>query len=223
MQSKRQLSSNMRRIWIIIATLLVFALGFWAAWEWFRPRNQLTKEEQATVLLEKIQTVAKMVTVEGYFSELYSHQDYWKYDWWIFRKKALLRVKAKVSVGYDLERMKIETFPDEKRIVISNVPVEPQLISIDHQVDYYDISEGTFNSFSPQDYSAMQKKARELIEQKAKESSLFPKAREQGIKILDLITFMGTSAGWEVEVLREGAAEAKELPGSGGNKEKELR
>ena len=62
--------------------------------------------EQSQVLMEKIKTVAKLVTVEGYFSEVYDYQDYWNYDVSMFRKKALIRVKAKVSVGYDLSKMK---------------------------------------------------------------------------------------------------------------------
>ncbi len=203
--------TTMRRFLIYtVALIAVFGLGYVLARQWFDPKRQVKTEAEATILLEKIKTVSKMVTVEGYFSELYSHKDYWKYDWWIFRKKALFRVKAKVSVGYDLEKMKVETFPAEKKVVISNVPVEPQIISIDHKMDYYDISEGTFNTFTESDYNALQQKGRDLIEIKAKESELFKKAREQGIQILDLIKFMGESSGWTVEIQRVGAPTPKE-------------
>jgi hypothetical protein len=146
-----------------------------------------------------MQTVAKLVTVEGYFTELYSHKDYWRYDWWIFRKKALLRVKARVSVGYDLEGLDIKADTATKTITIRNIPKEPEIISIDHSIDYYDISEGSFNTFTPEDYNKLNKKARDLIEQKAKESDLIKQAREQGIEIINLIQFIGESAGWTVQ------------------------
>ena len=33
-------------------------------------------ETSATVLLERVETVAKLITVEGFFSEVYEHKDY---------------------------------------------------------------------------------------------------------------------------------------------------
>jgi hypothetical protein len=40
-------------------------------------------------------------------------------------------------------------------------PVE--LISLDHTLDYYDISEGTFNSFSAEDYNKINNDVKEHI------------------------------------------------------------
>ena len=114
-------------------------------------RKKLRSEESAQVLLERVQTVAKLITVEGYFSEVYDYKDYYAYNLSPFRKKALIRVKAKVSVGYDLSRVEFETRPDEKVIIVRNLP-EPEILSIDHDLDYYDISQGMFNSFSAQDH-----------------------------------------------------------------------
>jgi hypothetical protein len=189
----------MRRLLWILGLIGVFIAGFWIARSLFMPREKVVTQAEASVLLEKMRTVAKLVTVEGYFTELYSHKDYWKYDWWIFRKKALLRVKARVSVGYNLEGLDIKADTATKTISIRNVPKEPEIISIDHSIDYYDISEGSFNSFTPEDYNKLNKKARDLIEQKARESDLIKQAREQGIEILDLIRFIGESAGWTVQ------------------------
>jgi len=136
--------------------------------------------------------------VEGYFSEMYDYKDYWKYDISPLRKKALVRVKGKVSVGYDLGQMKLEAFPDKKLITISEIP-DPDIISIEHDLDYYDISEGSFNSFSAKDYNHINKNAKEKIRQTALASDLFLKAEEQSNQLLDLIQFMVEGAGWEVE------------------------
>ncbi|AEE49966.1 DUF4230 domain-containing protein [Haliscomenobacter hydrossis] len=190
----------MRRLLLVLGFIAVFIGGFWIARSVFMPRERVVTQAEASVLLEKMKTVAKLVTVEGYFSELYNHKDYWQYDWWIFRKKALLRIKAKVSVGFDLEGLDIKADTATKTITIKNIPKEPEIISIDHNIDYYDISEGSFNTFTPEDYNKINKKARDLIEQKAKESDLIKQAREQGIEIIDLIKFIGESSGWIVQM-----------------------
>ena len=156
------------------------------------------RQQQATVLLERVRTVAKLVTVEGYFSEIYDYQDYWGYDLPIFRKKALLRVKAKVSVGYDLSRIKLEARPEDRLIIIGNLP-DPGILSIDHDVDYYDITEGTFNLFREEDYTRLNREAKRFIEDKARKSDLLLTAEEQANQMLDMIRFMVENAGWKLE------------------------
>lgn len=189
-----------RSILMIMAVAGLFGLGFWVARSWYKAPEKVKTEEDATVVLEKIKNVAKLVTVEGYFSELYNYKDYYAYDWWIFRKKALVRVKARVSAGFDLTRLSFEVLPERNLIVIRNIPDTAQIISIDHQMDYYDISEGTFNSFSEADYNKIHKDARAFIERKAVESDLLERAAAQGIGMLDVIRFMAESAGWQVQL-----------------------
>jgi hypothetical protein len=140
----------MKKILPVLGLLLVFGFGFLVARYWYAAKEEKHRKEESEVLLEKIRSVAKLVTVEGYFSEIYDYEDYWGYDIAPLRKKALLRVKAKVSVGYDLGAMKFELKPEEQQLRISGIP-EPHIISIDHDVDYYDITEGTFNSFTEKD------------------------------------------------------------------------
>ncbi len=167
-------------------------------WQYYQNWKTIKTEEEARVLVEKIKTVSKLITVEGSFSEIYDYKDYWGYDLSPFRKKALVRVNAKVSVGYDLNQMKVEAFPTEKRIVISNLP-DPEILSIDHDLDYYDLSEGTFNSFSTEDYNKINTNAKAEIEKKALESDLFLVAEEQSDNMLEMIGVMVESIGWELE------------------------
>lgn len=185
----------------LITALFVVAalvLGFLIAKNLYKPAPAQV-EKEATVLLEKIETVSKLVTVEGHFSELFTHKEYWKYDWPIFRKKALLRVKAKVSVGYDLSNMKVDLDQTSKIVTISNIPAKPEIISVDHDLDYFDIREGTFNSFSESDYNDLMADAKGLIIKKALESDLMQSAEEQGIEILELIRFLVENAGFKVK------------------------
>jgi hypothetical protein len=187
-----------RRLTLLPAVAGIFLLGFFTA-RWYLQKTSPTADEKATVLLESIRNVAKLITVEGYFSEIYDYKDYYGYDWSPFRKKALLRVNAKVSVGYDLSEMKIEARPVEKRFIVTELP-EPGIISIDHKIDYYDIQEGTFNSFSPEDYNRLQENVRKFIEQKALQSDLMPAAMRQGNLLIETMKTIAESAGWTLQV-----------------------
>ena len=188
------MTSQQRRI---LALLVAFAIGGWLTYQYFVPRQN--KVESASVLLEKIQAVAKLTTVEGTFSEVYNYSEYQGYFTFLWDKKVLVRVRATVAAGYDLEQLHLEADPLTKTIRMSALP-EPQILSIDHTLDYYDISEGIFETFAPEDYNRINQRAKDMIREQAEKSNLLPAAREQAAKMIDLIRFMVEGAGWKLEV-----------------------
>lgn len=191
----------------LFAAVLLVA-GFFIGRSLYRQKQEIFVQEQSQVLLERIEQVAKLITVEGYFSEVYDYKDYWRFDWSPFQKKALLRVKAKVSVGYDLSKMKIESRPQEKLLIVSHLP-DPEILSIDHDVDYYDVSEGVFNSFTEADYTKMNRSAKKVIEDQAKKSDLMISAEKQAHEILELMRMMVEGSGWRLEFQPEGLEREK--------------
>lgn len=190
-----------------LVVLIAFLVGGWLSWRYFSTGTKPV--EDSTVLLEKIQAVAKLSTVEGTFSEIYNYSEYQGYFSFFWDKKVLVRVRATVSAGYNLERLNIQADPITKTIYMSGLP-KPEILSIDHSLDYYDISEGLFASFSPEDYTRINQRAKDLIRDSALKSNLLNEADTQGAKMLDLVRFMVEGAGWKLEV--GGATEAvKEL------------
>ncbi len=189
----------MKKFFWIFAFITVFVLGFWVAQNLRLPFFEKVQQEDSQVLLDRIEEVTKLITVQGYFSEIYDYKDYYGYDWSIFRKKALIRVKAKVSMGFDLESLDLEVIPDRKVIRLSALP-EVKLISIDHDLDYYDISEGTFNSFNNEDLNDLNKKAKAYIEQVALQSDLPARATRKGSEMLETLRFLVEGAGWTLEI-----------------------
>jgi hypothetical protein len=199
----------MRNI-IIVAVLLiiVFLGGFFAARQYFKV-PETDPVEESTILLEKIQKVCKLVTVEGHFVEHYDYGDPPAGPWfigpmpnwqaWMPRKSARLRIRAKVSVGYDLADIKVEAFPDERRIYISGLP-EPEILSVDHEIDYFDKTESIFRPLTEEDYLKIYKGAEDKIREAAGMSDLVQSAAEQGNELFDLIEFMVVNAGWALEV-----------------------
>ncbi len=188
-----------RNILYIIVLAAVFLLGVFGS-KWWSGFGAHQQKEEVQVLLEKMKNVCKLITVEGYFSEVYEYKDFMAYDISLFRKKALIRVKAKVSAGVDLNNMKIDLQPISKTIKISNFSNKAQILSIDHDLDYYDISEGTFNSFSAEDYNLMNEKAKNYIKEQAEKSELLQNANKQSNQILEVLKTMGQAAGYKVEI-----------------------
>ncbi|MEM7104252.1 MAG: DUF4230 domain-containing protein [Bacteroidota bacterium] len=197
---------------IVIGIGLFFAAGYFFK-NLFTFNTEPVVIQSESVLLEKVKKVAKMVTVEGYFSEILDHKDYYQWDVSFLRKKALVAVNAKVSIGYDLQKMHFEVKPQEKVLVISQLP-DPEIISIDHDTKYYDITEGVFNSFSAEELTALNAKAKRVIEEKAKSSDLFLMAESQMNGIIDLIKIIAEESGFEVKFeTRSLDSEAPEFPG----------
>ena len=193
-----------KRLLLAAALTGMFLLGGWLVYRFMVPKNHPV--ESATVLLEKIRAVVKLTTVEGEFSEIYNYSEYSGYFSWFWDKKALVRVHAVVAAGYDLGNLRIEADSARRILRIGPVP-EPQILSIDHSLDYYDVSTGLFTSFSPEDYNRMNQKAKDLIREQALKSNLLPAAREQAGKIFELIRFMAESTGWQVEMVGDKAPE----------------
>ncbi len=179
-----------------------FALGLYlSAGKWW-PWNSKIVSQEATTLIERIEKVAKLVTVSGYFSEVYDYKDYYGYDWPIFRKKALIRVKASVLAGYDLDHIEVDANTKGKTITIRRLP-KPNILSIDHELDYYDLTEGTFNSFSKEDLNQLNVKAKEFIQRAAEDSDLLKQAEERGTEIMETIRFLVEGSGWSLIIENE--------------------
>jgi len=184
----------------LLLTLIVLAIiATYSIYQWFASKSEFKVEKNATVLLERIQKVAKLTTVEGNFSELFEQKSFKYFDISPFQKKVLVRVKAKVAVGLDYEGLKIGVDSLHHTIWINKLP-DPEILYIDHSLDYYDISEGLFVSFTVADYNQIQAEAKALIRQKASESKLLSEARAQGDTFMDIISSIAIASGWEVKV-----------------------
>ncbi len=177
----------------------------------FQNRYQLRTNDQAILLEQQIKKVCKLVTVEGNYVEHYDYNDPLRstYEPWFLmpgivnykafipQKSARLRIKAKVLVGYDLEKIRVETFPNERKIMLSSLP-EPSVISIEHDIDYFDKDDSIFRPIDEQDFLAMSKGAKAKIEEIAVTDELLQDASKQGNELLELINFMVQNAGWEL-------------------------
>jgi hypothetical protein len=185
--------------YLIIILIILFAIGI--AWysgfkaSFFEKKSTLTQE----VVMEQIKNVVKLGTVEVYFSEIYNYKEHYGPDLSFFTKKALIRVKAKILAGFDLEKINVKVDETTKTVKIENLP-EPQILSIEHDLDYYDITEGMFNSFTTEDYNKMNNQAKVYIKNVALKTNLMQNAKKQLNSHLQVLNMLMSSYGWKLEV-----------------------
>jgi hypothetical protein len=190
----------MRKISRYTIFLVLFGLLLLTVWysgfkyRFVQTNTQINQE----VILEQVKNVFQLGTVEGYFSDIYSYKEYYGFDISPFQKKALIRIKAKVLAGFDMDNINIEIDGLTKTVEISNIPFAT-ILSIDHNLDYYDITEGTFNSFTTADYNKMNSQAKNFIENTAKNSNLLLKAQKQLEQNLYLLKTILNSNGWKLK------------------------
>jgi len=186
-------------IWIIIA-LAALMFAFWMGSKIRLPQPKTS--ESSVVLLEKIRAVCKLVTAEGQFAEIYEYKDSYPFDIPMFSKKALIRVKATVSVGYDLGKIHMEADEKNHTLTLSGIP-PAEIISVDHDLDYYDLSEGLFNSFSTDDLNMLNARAKEFVTSQVQKSSLMERADQKRDELIGVIRYMSEEAGWKLMIIKE--------------------
>lgn len=153
--------------------------------------------KEATVLIERIEKVFKVVMAEGYFTEIYNYEHN-KEFWHLFndRKKALVIAKAKVLVGFDFGKMRIRTLGDERKIVIDFFP-EPEVLSIDTDYKFYDIEQGWINRFQSEDYTTILTEAKQTMNEKALQSDL-PRIANNQVQVM--MYQLAAAMNWKVDM-----------------------
>ncbi|TDE16680.1 DUF4230 domain-containing protein [Dyadobacter psychrotolerans] len=152
---------------------------------------------EATVLVERIEKVFKVVMAEGYFTEIYNYQND-KSIWNLIndKKKALIIAKAKVLVGYDFGKMRYHISEIDKKVIIDFFP-EPEVLSMDTDYKFYDIEQGWLNRFQSDDYTAILNEAKQTMNEKALQSDLPRIATNQ----VQLMMFqLAATMNWKIDM-----------------------
>lgn len=189
-----------------IGILLVFGLGVALTYFFMSDKTKSVTYANSSVLLEKVEEVCKLVTVEGTFSELYDETNMKEFTFYLplpstfnFYKSAILQVQGKVLVGYDMDSIQVSADSINRIIYLENLP-QPEIISIDHDIQYKNLRESWFNTFKAEDYTILNKNAKAALAQKAKEANLLEKAEAEGNQLIEVIRFIAENAGWTVQI-----------------------
>jgi hypothetical protein len=185
---------------VFILAMILGGVATWQIFKWYHnvklkaPKHDTAVESH--ILLERIEKVFKIVLAEGYFTEIYDHNE--KRDFFgLFKthSKALVVAKAKVSVGLDFSKMRFRRDHANRILVIEHF-ADPEIISIDTDYKFYDINQGILNKFDNDDYTAILAEAKKLMQEKAQASELPEIARKQ---VQFMMQQLCASVGWQLE------------------------
>lgn len=163
-------------------------------------KNKKKISSQSIILLDKIKKVCKFITVEGDFAEIYHYEDVKERFLKLVssRKKALVVINAKAYVGFDFNKVSLESHQDTKTVIITRFP-QPEILSIETNLNYYDKKDGYFNKFEAADLTTLSEEAKQHILEKVPESGLFNIAKQEALESLQLIENMVQTIGWKLD------------------------
>ena len=155
---------------------------------------------QSVLLLDKIKKVCKFITVEGDFAEIYHYEDVKERFLKMItsKKKALVVINAKAHVGYDLSKIILKADNSNKKILLEHFP-QPEVLSIETNLNYYDKSEGYFNKFEATDLTGLHNEAKSHIQDKIPESGLIQIAQKEALETILLIETIVETIGWKLD------------------------
>ena len=184
----------------ILGLILGGILVYWVYSLFNKKQSKQLTEKQSTVLLDKIKSVCKLVSVEGDFAEIYHYENTKEGFMSLLssKKKALIIVKAKAHIGYDLKKLKMKADNERKKIILDAFP-EPEVLSIEPDLQFYDIKNGLFNSFKPEDLTNLNVEAKERIKQKIPESGLMDTARKEALQAVLVVEKIVETIGWTLD------------------------
>ncbi len=186
--------------------LLFLGLAFGAVVSFFvfqkftKLKTRSLAQSQSVILLDKIKKVTKLITVEGDFSEIYHHEDTQEKFLGLIssKKKAIIIINAKTHIGFDFRKMRMEADSKKKIITLSQFP-QPEVLSIEPNIRFYDIQDGFLNKFSSEDLTKVNQAAKEHVLQKIPESNLMQTASTEALEAIILMQSLVETIGWKLD------------------------
>ena len=188
---------------ILIGAVLVLLIVFGVRYCENRNAERENLEESSSLIQEQIRNVGKLVVTEGSFSQVYTYNNSKKFylDVLSARKKALIVVNTEVAIAYDLSKMEVELDEENKKVIIKHIPEEE--ISINPDIQYYDVTQDYLNQFEASDYNKIKERINESMREKVENSSLKSNAQNRLISELQKIYILTSSLGWTLQYNNE--------------------
>ena len=176
----------------------IIGLGIYTLYNHLQSKKKVSA--QSVILLDKIKKVCKFITVEGDFAEIYHYEDVKERFLKLVssKKKALVVINAKAYVGYDFNKIELTSNHKKKTVTISHFP-QPEILSIETNINYYDKKDGYFNRFEATDLTNLSEEAKQHIRDKVPESGLYNVAKKEALESLLLVENIVETIGWSLD------------------------
>lgn len=156
-------------------------------------------KESTSLLQEQLKNVSKLVVTEGHFSEVFNYENSKEIfgDYLTAEKKALVIVNAKVSIAYDLKKLTYKIDEETKTLQILSIPEHE--ISMNPDLEYYDIQDDFLNAFEAEDYNNIKDSVNKSLLETVEKSALVSNAQNRLISELSKFYILTNSLGWKLE------------------------
>ncbi len=177
---------------IVIAFVIVFGLRYCED----RKDKRETLEANTSLIQKELKNVGKLIVTEGSYAQVFTYNDSKDLFYGLLdaKKKALIVVNAKASIAYDLSKVNTNVDEATKTVTITNIP-EPEL-SINPNIQYYDITQDYLNQFTASDYNKIKSRVEKSLRKKIEASELRTNAENRLISELQKIYILTNSMGW---------------------------
>ncbi|PKA83353.1 uncharacterized protein DUF4230 [Ulvibacter sp. MAR_2010_11] len=183
---------------IVIAVFIVFGLRYCEHQKEARERL----DANTALIQEQLENVGKLIVTEGSYTQVFTYKDTNKlFGFLDARKKALVVVNAKASISYDLSEIKTEVDQSAQTVTITHIP-KPEL-SINPNIQYYDMQQDYLNQFEAEDYNKIKKQIEKDLRTKIEASELVTNAQNRLISELQKIYILTNSMGWTLQYNEE--------------------
>ncbi len=188
---------SMRKIIVGALTALLFVFAFHYCSNKNENRQQLS--ERTALIQKELLNVGKLIVTEGHFSQVFTYEDTRKFYFDVLsaRKKAIVIVNAKVTVGYDLSKIVTVVDQNSKTVTITYIPKEE--VNIYPDIEYYDVTQDYLNQFDAKDYNVVKQRVDKLIQNKIDNSDIRANAKNRLISELQKIYILTNTLGWTLK------------------------
>ena len=97
-----------------------------------------------------------------------------------------------------------------KEIVIKNIP-PLELLSLEHDLDYYDITQGSFNSFEAEDYNKINSNAKNFVKSQVLSSELMKESSFTENLFFQQLKLIADAGGWRIKA-KQNAKQSSTVP-----------
>ena len=179
------------------AALAVFVCGFLIG------RGRARREAVSSApVVEAVRRIARLATIEMEIADVVRYEEVRTILVFDIPKNATLRLRGKVTGGFDLARgFDVEADAD-RRLILVRLPA-PQVLSVDDRLEWFDEHSGWLNPITPSDRTHWTQWARGALARAAKDGGLFEKSAAHA---RDLFTDAASAFGWSAEVTVDGKA-----------------
>lgn len=188
----------MRLLLLVVSLLLAFAVG-WLSRGWYVAASAPTVSERALVVEEQIRKIAQFATAEQYYNEFFTHKQVGYIDLPFFNKSLMVRARARVVMGFDLEGIQVDVQQDDRTVTVRNWPA-PQELAFEVNSSYFDFEQGLFNGFETDELNAVDETVEATLRGKIDYAALSTTCYAQADDLLSGLRANLALMGWTLEV-----------------------